>query len=27
VAEEIGISYEQIIGKIIDSALTRNNLN
>jgi D-alanine-D-alanine ligase len=27
VAEEVGITYEQIIGRIIDSALKRNNLN
>jgi D-alanine-D-alanine ligase len=27
VAKNIGITYEQIIGKILDSALKRNNLN
>ncbi len=27
VAKEIGISYEEIIGKILNSALKRNNLN
>jgi D-alanine-D-alanine ligase len=27
VAENIGITYEQIIGKILQSALKRNDLN
>jgi D-alanine-D-alanine ligase len=27
VAENIGITYEKIIGKILDSALKRHNLN
>jgi hypothetical protein len=27
VAKEIGISYEEVIGKILKSALKRHNLN